>query len=148
MFSLAVYVWLYSAFCKFYAFVCTIKTPAAIFFSREREQCWQLHFWVNSMLWMWLSVTHQSCCILSLGKQSDFGFVWFWAVITSPGRWSKFDWGSGRRLPPGRGSCRLGRETWSNRPLPGPAGPATSQTLRGEKQRSVLMSRRVSLQLF
>lgn len=74
---------------------------------------------------------HHTCYILFLGKQSDSDFVfWFWVAIMSPGRWSRSDWGSGRHLLPGRGSCRLGKETWSNRPLPGPGGPATSQTLK------------------
>lgn len=53
--------------------------------------------------------------------------------ITSPSRWSRSDWGSGRRLLPGRGSCHPNRETWNNLL---PLGPATYQTLkrRGGKQ--------------
>lgn len=57
-----------------------------------------------------------------------------WLYITSPGRWSRSDWGSGRRLLPGRGSFHPSRETWSNPPL---LGPATHQTLRGEKKQII-----------
>ena len=70
------------------------------------------------------------------------------AAITSPGRWSRSDWGSGRRLPPGTGSCRPGRGTWSNRRPPGPAAPATSRTLRGAKQKTLLFSICSSVNLF
>lgn len=49
---------------------------------------------------------------LVFGKTKWFRFCfWFWAAIMSPGRWSRSDWDSGRRLLPGRGSCRLGKET-------------------------------------
>ncbi len=130
-----------SASSQFCTFISTVKTSYRHIFHicQEQEQFCQLLPWIYSILLLWLSAaTHHTCCILSLGKQSDSDSVfWLWAAIMSPGRWSRSGWGSGRRLLPGRGSCRLSRETWSNRPRPVPAGPATSQTLRRGNRRSI-----------